>query len=149
MGKIKLGSLVIFVVSVFVSGCASLELGYESREVDTENYVGGAKGGKRTIGRKRDTSYYDATRVEEIVYEEPAEEFVDVYEEIDIIETEVEVSHDSVYVVQKKDTLWRIAGKPETYGDSRKWQVIFNANRDKLDKPEDLQPGMELIIPRD
>ena len=149
MGKIKLGGLVILVVSFFVSGCVSLELGHESREVDAENYVGGIKGGRRTVGHKRDIGYYDGAKVEDTVYEESAEEFVDVYEEIDIVETEVEAFHDSVYVVQKKDTLWKIAGKPETYGDSRKWQVIFNANRDKLDKPEDLQPGMELIIPVD
>lgn len=147
--KIKIGGFVILVVSCFVSGCASLELGYESGELDAENYVGGIKGGKRTVGHKRDINYYGGTKVEETVYEEPAEEFVDIYEEIDIVETEVEAFHGSVYVVQKKDTLWKIAGNPETYGDSRKWLVIFNANRDKLDKPEDLQPGMELVIPRD
>jgi nucleoid-associated protein YgaU len=49
------------------------------------------------------------------------------------------------YVVKKGDTLTGIAFT--LYGRSRDWVLIFNANRLLLESPEDLRPGMRLIIP--
>jgi len=49
------------------------------------------------------------------------------------------------YVVQRGDTLGAIA---RTYYNSASlWQVILDANRDQLRRPEDLRPGMRLVIP--
>ena len=49
----------------------------------------------------------------------------------------------SSYTVQSGDSLSKIGAK---YGVS--WQKIFEANRDKLDDPDKIQPGQELTIPQ-
>jgi nucleoid-associated protein YgaU len=51
----------------------------------------------------------------------------------------------STYTVQAGDTLSKIA--KEVYGDASKYQRIFEANRDKLDNPDKIRPGQELVIP--
>ncbi|MGB5834019.1 MAG: LysM peptidoglycan-binding domain-containing protein, partial [Thiohalocapsa sp.] len=50
-----------------------------------------------------------------------------------------------VYRVRTDDTLSGISGK--VYGNSSAWTRIFEANRDLLDTPDDLAPGMSLLIP--
>ena len=55
--------------------------------------------------------------------------------------------HDT-YVVQKGDSLWSIAAKPEIYGKAGGWRRIFDANRDLLTSPDRLKAGMTLKIPR-
>lgn len=55
---------------------------------------------------------------------------------------------DETYVVQPGDSLWSIAEQPEVYGEVTRWRTIFDANRDLLDTPNDLQAGMTLRIPR-
>jgi len=49
----------------------------------------------------------------------------------------------STYTVQSGDSLSKIGSQ---YGVS--WQKIFEANRDKLDDPDKIQPGQELTIPQ-
>jgi nucleoid-associated protein YgaU len=49
----------------------------------------------------------------------------------------------STYTVQSGDSLSKIGSQ---YGVS--WQKIFDANRDKLDDPDKIQPGQELTIPQ-
>ncbi|MDR2536115.1 MAG: LysM peptidoglycan-binding domain-containing protein [Treponema sp.] len=49
-----------------------------------------------------------------------------------------------------KDCLWNIAGKPQIYGDPSKWRFIYDANKEKLSKPDNpnlIHPGMILEIP--
>ncbi len=53
------------------------------------------------------------------------------------------------YVVQRGDSLWSIAAKPEVYGKATRWRRIFDANRDLLASPDRLKAGMVLQIPRD
>ena len=48
----------------------------------------------------------------------------------------------NTYTVQSGDNLSKIGSK---YGVS--WQKIFEANRDKLDDPDKIFPGQELVIP--
>ncbi|MDP3703133.1 MAG: LysM peptidoglycan-binding domain-containing protein [Candidatus Omnitrophota bacterium] len=52
------------------------------------------------------------------------------------------------YVVQKGDSLWSIASKPEIYGRATHWRRIFDANRDLLKSPDRVRAGMTLKIPR-
>ena len=53
------------------------------------------------------------------------------------------------YVVQKGDSLWSIAAKPEIYGKATKWRRIFDANKELLKgSPDRLRAGMTLNIPR-
>ena len=52
------------------------------------------------------------------------------------------------YVVQRGDSLWSIAAKPEIYGKATAWRRIFDANRALLKSPERVRAGMKLHIPR-
>ena len=67
-------------------------------------------------------------------------------EEVEMISV-VEATYD-YYVVKKGETLWDIAGRPEVYGNSSKWKMIFEANKDMIRKPSLIKPGMKLKIPR-
>jgi len=51
------------------------------------------------------------------------------------------------YTVRRGDTLKTIAGSPSIYGDSRKWILIYQANRDKVRDPNNLKAGQVLAIP--
>ncbi|NND43856.1 MAG: LysM peptidoglycan-binding domain-containing protein [Xanthomonadales bacterium] len=49
------------------------------------------------------------------------------------------------YTVQPGDTLWKIS--KEMYGEGSKYMKIFEANKDKLENPDKIFPGQELVIP--
>lgn len=51
----------------------------------------------------------------------------------------------NTYTVRSGDNLYRIAAK--TLGDGERFNEIYLANRDKLSSPNDIQPGMKLILP--
>lgn len=53
------------------------------------------------------------------------------------------------YKVQKNDSLWKIAARPEVYGNGNKWKKIYEANKEKIKNPNKLRPGVVLVIPRD
>ncbi len=54
-------------------------------------------------------------------------------------------SPEVTYTVQPGDTLSKIA--KEYYGDSGQYRAIYEANRDKLDDPDEIRVGQELRIP--
>lgn len=45
--------------------------------------------------------------------------------------------------------LARIAGYWEIYDNYKKWTIIYEANKDKIDDPDLIYPGQELVIPRE
>ena len=49
------------------------------------------------------------------------------------------------YIVRKGDTLSKISKR--YYGTSNKWYRIYEANRDVLENPDMLKPGVKLHIP--
>ncbi len=52
------------------------------------------------------------------------------------------------YVVQKSDTLQKISRK--FYGTTRKWNFLYETNKDVLKSPDKLYPGVEIkILPLD
>ena len=51
------------------------------------------------------------------------------------------------YVVQKGDSLWKIAGK--VYHNPLKWPRIYRANKDKIKHPNKIFVGQVLRIPQD
>jgi nucleoid-associated protein YgaU len=80
--------------------------------------------------------------------EEPESLFKEGYavsEEEEITETPVSYI---TYVVKEDESLWKIAAKPEIYGDPTKWQLIYEANKDKIDDPNNIKAGLELKIPQ-
>ncbi len=54
-----------------------------------------------------------------------------------------------IYVVKEGDSLWKIAGKKEVYGDPFRWEMLYTANRDVIDNPHQIYPGQILIVPRE
>ena len=51
---------------------------------------------------------------------------------------------------QRRDCLWRIAGFDFIYGDSFKWKVLYDANKDSFPQPNNpnlIHPGMILKVP--
>jgi nucleoid-associated protein YgaU len=54
----------------------------------------------------------------------------------------------SEHVIQEGETLARIAGYWEIYGDRSRWADIYEANRDQLSDPNVLPIGATLRIPR-
>jgi nucleoid-associated protein YgaU len=56
-----------------------------------------------------------------------------------------EAKTDRMYVVQKGDSLSRIAKK--FYGNANAWKRIFEANKDQIKNPDLIQPGWKLQIP--
>ena len=53
-------------------------------------------------------------------------------------------SSGNTYTVQSGDSLSKIG---QRYGIG--WQKIYEANRDKLDDPDKIYPGQELVIPQE
>jgi nucleoid-associated protein YgaU len=50
----------------------------------------------------------------------------------------------------QRDCLWRIAGFDFIYGDPTKWRIIYEANKNKMPKPDNphlIYPGQVLTIP--
>ncbi|RJP28720.1 MAG: LysM peptidoglycan-binding domain-containing protein [Candidatus Omnitrophota bacterium] len=49
------------------------------------------------------------------------------------------------YVVQKNDTLQKISQK--FYGTTKKWNKIFEANKEALKSPDRIYPGQTIMVP--
>ena len=67
------------------------------------------------------------------------------------VETQVKVAEGEegepvIHIVQKGESLWKIA--EEHYGDGSKYMVIFEANRPMLSDPDKIYPGQALRIPK-
>jgi nucleoid-associated protein YgaU len=55
------------------------------------------------------------------------------------------VGSNKTYTVKAGDTLSKIA--KEIYGNANEYQRIFEANQDKLQSPDKIQVGQQLVIP--
>lgn len=67
-------------------------------------------------------------------------------EETDITEIEItEEEEYSTYKVQKNETLQKISLK--LFGTTKKWENIYEANKDTLKSPDKICPGMVIKIP--
>ena len=106
-------------------GLLVIGLGCKGQQAETE--VGG-EGGLQPVG--------------EIA--EPAPE-LEPSPELTSPETTLPGVGETTYVVQRGDTLYGIARR--LYGDGKLWEVIFNANRDRVSSPTQLKVGTELRIP--
>ncbi|HEY0720603.1 MAG TPA: LysM peptidoglycan-binding domain-containing protein, partial [Gammaproteobacteria bacterium] len=52
------------------------------------------------------------------------------------------------YTVTRGDSLWRISGKSEVYGNPYQWPLIYKANRSKIKDADLIYPGQQLTIDR-
>lgn len=53
---------------------------------------------------------------------------------------------DEYYVIQKGDSLWKIASK--YYQDGNKWPQLFEANKEVILDPDKIFPGQKIRIPK-
>lgn len=53
----------------------------------------------------------------------------------------------NIYKVRRGDSLWRISKSRNIYNDPYQWEKIFKANQDKIENPNLIYPGQELVIP--
>ncbi len=54
---------------------------------------------------------------------------------------------DEFYIIEKGDSLWKIAEK--AYGNGAKYKAIFEANREIITDPDLIFPGQKIRIPKD
>ncbi|MDE2195881.1 MAG: LysM peptidoglycan-binding domain-containing protein [Gammaproteobacteria bacterium] len=50
------------------------------------------------------------------------------------------------YTVTKGDSLWRIAGKADVYGNALEWPLIFKSNADKIKHADLIYPKQDLDV---
>lgn len=62
-----------------------------------------------------------------------------------IIEEEPKVKSGKYYIIQKGDTLEKIAYR--FYNDTNKWKLIYEVNKDVIKNPNLLTPGTKIYIP--
>ncbi|HPQ96085.1 MAG: peptidoglycan-binding protein LysM [Thiothrix sp.] len=53
---------------------------------------------------------------------------------------------DEFYIIEKGDSLWKIAEK--AYGNGAKYTAIFEANREVIEDPDKIFPGQKIRIPK-
>ncbi|MEA5444778.1 LysM peptidoglycan-binding domain-containing protein [Gammaproteobacteria bacterium AB-CW1] len=69
----------------------------------------------------------------------------DAYEHARALVSELEAATMS-YRVRRGDSLWRISGKDDVYGDPYQWPLIYRANSDKIDDADLIFPDQEFTI---
>ncbi len=52
----------------------------------------------------------------------------------------------TTYTVMRGDSLWRISGKSEVYGNPYQWPLIYKANTDKIQDADLIHPNQNLNI---
>ena len=52
------------------------------------------------------------------------------------------------YTVLRGDYLWKIAAKPDIYGDAYAWMRIYTTNSDQIKNPDLIFPNQVFMIPR-
>jgi len=52
------------------------------------------------------------------------------------------------YTVLRGDYLWKIAAKPDIYGDAYAWMRIYTSNNDQIKDPDLIYPNQKFMIPR-
>lgn len=60
------------------------------------------------------------------------------------VESEIKVTTRE-YVIQKGDSLWKIAKKE--LGDGNRWKYLYELNKDKIKNPNKLKAGQKITIP--
>ena len=149
--------------ALLISGCHTAMQVSEHPRVDLE-LVGGNRGylvGMPPAAREMQTTRQMVETVVEVpsFYKPRRAGAPASLEETAPPETDMGVQQESVqvggapgkydtYVVQKGDSLWSIAAKPQIYGNANRWRRIYDANRDLLKSPDRLRAGMTLKIPR-
>ena len=104
-----------------------------TKKEELEKYrekFGGFKGDKRSVSNKS-TGYL--SRIENLIAQ---------------AEEKAKPAAAGRYEVMRGDYLWRIAKKPDIYGDPYAWIRIYTSNRDQIQNPDLIYPKQIFRIPR-
>lgn len=74
----------------------------------------------------------------------PVEEGKYIQEKEEVVESAVKVSTRE-YIIQKDDSLWKIAEKQ--MGSGHRWKYLYELNKDTIKNPKKLKAGTKIIIP--
>jgi len=74
----------------------------------------------------------------------PLEEGKYIIEKEEHIESAVKVSQKE-YIIQKGDSLWKIAEKE--MGSGHRWKYLYELNKERIKNPNKLKAGQKIIIP--
>ncbi|MDP2921899.1 MAG: LysM peptidoglycan-binding domain-containing protein [Candidatus Omnitrophota bacterium] len=103
---------------------------------EKEVYVPETTQGQQSNVRISGGSY--SGRTPQVVYSEPSSK---------TSSSSVSGEAKEYYVVEKGDTLQTISEK--FYGTTKKWTVLYEANKHILKSPDRIRPGQKLVIPKD
>lgn len=165
MSKGRISFLLISLIAIFViSGCAVRTYKVTKPRVDLEvagnkGYLAGSSAASETkpASTTRDTYVMevefgssarniDASKTKAPVQEISTTEKTALEEDFSTEEeTAEEVTVAKTYKVASGDTLQKISKK--FYGTYKKWQKIYNANKDKIADPNRIKPGITINIP--
>ncbi|PJG82911.1 peptidoglycan-binding protein LysM [Caviibacterium pharyngocola] len=67
-------------------------------------------------------------------------------DKVSVANGETLAGDDEFYVIQKGDTLWKIAEK--TYGNGAKYTAIVNANKEVIKDADKIFPGQKIRLPK-
>jgi nucleoid-associated protein YgaU len=67
------------------------------------------------------------------------------YDLLAALVAELQAAH-MTYTVVKGDSLWRIAGKSDVYGNPYQWPLIFKANADKIKHADKIYPKQSFDV---
>ncbi len=166
MSRYRVSFLIITLISIFViCGCAVRTYKVTKSRVDQE--VSGNRGylsGRTPTEEVKPKSNTRDTYVVEVEMGNPAkfqrvsqakatEQTIVTTEKPSIEEDFLTEEEESIqetptfktYKVMNGDTLQKIS--KQFYGTYKKWQKIYDANKDKLANPNRIKPGMTLNIP--
>jgi outer membrane protein OmpA-like peptidoglycan-associated protein len=110
---------------------------------------------KDLVGMQKDrNAQFMVAEVEEVMMPDPSqaqaenakqvEEGKYIVEKEEKVETEVKVSTKE-YVIQKDDSLWKIAAKE--LGSGHRWKYLYEFNKDRIKNPNKLKAGTTILIP--
>jgi nucleoid-associated protein YgaU len=154
-----------FLIAFLVLCCFSLGLLAQEEEIMEEETVVESLADQKWKPAEAD-SIINALTMEE---EELKTQLAELQEKIDALQADVSSSDALIaeleaekaeleeklemiswYKVKSGDYLCKIAESSEIYGYGKyaRWQDIYNANKDKINDPNLIQPGTKLFIPR-
>lgn len=107
------------------------------------------------VGMQRDrNAQFMIAEVEEVLMTDPeaikgyeAQELEEgryLIEKEETVETQIQVTTKE-YVVQKNDSLWKIAQRE--LGSGHRWKYLYELNKDRIKNPDKLKAGTTIIIP--
>ncbi len=70
-------------------------------------------------------------------------------QQVAVVATPTSLPAHQKYVVRKGDTLWAISGRSEVYSDPFQWPLIFKANRDQIQDPDEIEVDQVFSIQKD